>query len=159
MKEKKAKYNLSQIANYFIATNKAQGLKNPVTLMKLLKLVYITYAWYLETMAEPLVDEKAEAWNGGFVFSSLYHEFKHFREGSIVNYSVNSKYDKNFTITVKDSKLPADLSYQDKTLNGILIAVWKMYGDKAGLNIDEIAPANYEIQRYFKQFGINGYKG
>lgn len=62
------------IANYFIGLSLQNN--DPLTPMKLLKLVYFAHGWYLATYGKPLIDEKIEAWAFGPVIPSIYHAFK-----------------------------------------------------------------------------------
>ncbi len=50
-----------------------------LTPMQLMKLVYISYGWYLAMNGNRLFDDKIEAWKYGPVIPSLYHATKHFR--------------------------------------------------------------------------------
>ncbi len=73
------------VANYFLerAARENRGL-SPI---KLLKLVYIGYGWYLALTGEKLFAENIQAWQHGPVIPSLYHEFKHYRSNAIDEYS------------------------------------------------------------------------
>lgn len=70
-------YNPKAIANYFLSRRKQRGL-NPVTQMKLQKLVYFAHGWHLAFWEKPLIDEMVEAWEYGPVVPTLYHEFKEY---------------------------------------------------------------------------------
>src|SRR5690606_24176720 len=78
---KKAKYTPAHIANYFLWKAKKENIE--LTAMKLIKLVYVAYGWYLAFKDEKLFDERIEAWRYGPVIPSLYHEFKRFRNDPI----------------------------------------------------------------------------
>ena len=54
----------------------AWSQKKPVTIMQLLKLVYISHGWSLGLLDQPLVDEEPEAWQHGPVFPSVYRAFR-----------------------------------------------------------------------------------
>lgn len=69
-------YNYKQIANYFIG--KSLEDDEPITPMKLQKLIYFAHGWYLALTGEPLLDNKIEAWKYGPVILDLYHELKSF---------------------------------------------------------------------------------
>jgi uncharacterized phage-associated protein len=45
--------------------------------MKLQKLVYYAYGWWLLYHSEPIMTEPPEVWRHGPVFSSMYHALKH----------------------------------------------------------------------------------
>lgn len=69
-------YSVKAIANYFIDKGKADN--DPLTPMKLLKLVYIANGWHLAYTDKPLFEDRVEAWKYGPVIPELYHEFKHY---------------------------------------------------------------------------------
>ncbi len=73
-------YNPTTIANYFVQEKAKLG---KLTSMKLIKLVYLSYAWYiaLKGKENPLTNEKAQAWKYGPVFPTLYKVIK--SEGKI----------------------------------------------------------------------------
>lgn len=64
------------IANSFLAEARSQGKQ--LTIMQLLKLVYIGHGWSLALLNRPLVNEPPEAWQHGPVFPSIYREFRRF---------------------------------------------------------------------------------
>ena len=123
-----AKYTPQQIANYFIYMHKQAGKK--LDFMKLLKLVYISYAWYLNRKDEKLFDESIQAWNDGPVIPSLYHEFKTQPKFDITEYSTNSTM---FAMTVEPT---------DDDVHRILGAVFKMYGNSNGKKLSNITHDN-----------------
>jgi uncharacterized phage-associated protein len=65
-----------QIANAVLEEAATQG--RTLTIMQLLKLVYIAHGWSLGLLDAPLVSEEAEAWQHGPVFPSIYREFRRF---------------------------------------------------------------------------------
>ena len=71
-------YSPIAIANFFIEL--AIQDKNPVTPMKVQKLVYFAHGWHLALTdkGDPLLSEQVEAWEFGPVVRSLYHALKHF---------------------------------------------------------------------------------
>ena len=54
-----------------------------LSVMKVLKLVYIAHGWYLGLYGLPLIREKAEAWKYGPVIPELYKAIKHFRDEDV----------------------------------------------------------------------------
>ncbi|BCA63094.1 hypothetical protein HMP09_2328 [Sphingomonas sp. HMP9] len=64
------------IANSILVEAHAQGKQ--LTIMQLLKLVYISHGWSLGLLHRPLVNESPEAWQHGPVFPSVYREFRSF---------------------------------------------------------------------------------
>jgi uncharacterized phage-associated protein len=68
-------YTARVVANAFLWKN--QGKAEPLTHMKLQKLVYFMHAWYLAMYDKALVsNERPQAWQYGPVFPSIYHELK-----------------------------------------------------------------------------------
>jgi uncharacterized phage-associated protein len=78
-------YSVKAIANYFI--DKGKDGDDPLTPMKLLKLVYIAHGWYLAHTDNPLFEDRVEAWKYGPVIPTLYHEFKHYGHEPIQTYA------------------------------------------------------------------------
>ena len=74
-----AKYSAMQIAHWFIKRNQ-EAMENegadPMTLLKLLKLLYYAEGCYLAiNNGERLFDEKIVAWEHGPVVEEVYHAF------------------------------------------------------------------------------------
>lgn len=67
-------YDARQIANWFIHRAAQEGKK--LTIMQLLKLVYIAHGWYLETSGSPLIRNRIEAWKHGPVIPDVYNAFR-----------------------------------------------------------------------------------
>ncbi len=70
-----AEATLEQVANYLIW--RLQDAGDPVTHLKLQKLVYYAQAWHLALYDTPLLDETFEAWVHGPVCRNLYRQFSH----------------------------------------------------------------------------------
>jgi len=62
------------VANEFL--DLAEASKNPLTQIKLMKLVYLAHGWSLGLDRGPLFNDKVQAWKFGPVIPSIYHEFK-----------------------------------------------------------------------------------
>lgn len=58
--------------------NEARAQGKSLTIMQLLKLVYIAHGWALALLDAPLVNEEPEAWQHGPVFPAIYREFRRF---------------------------------------------------------------------------------
>lgn len=121
------RYSPAHIANYFLLRAREDGSK--ITPMKLIKLVYIAYGWYLVLSGRRLFSEKIEAWRYGPVIPSLYHEFKRFGAKPIEGFAVDYSGD------------DAEISYpiaEDSKVQGIANMVWKFYKDKSGAELSRI---------------------
>ena len=73
------------VANAVLDEASAQG--KSLTIMQLLKLVYISHGWSLALLGKPLVDEAPEAWQHGPVYPSIYREFRRFGSGPISSWA------------------------------------------------------------------------
>lgn len=62
------------VADYLLCVFHAKG--DPLTHLKLQKLVYYVQAWYLALYEEPLFNDRFEAWIHGPVVRVLYDKFK-----------------------------------------------------------------------------------
>ena len=128
--ENREKYTPAHIANYFLWRAWEEGVKD-MTQMKLIKLVYIAYGWYLvlnkDNERKKLFEENIEAWRYGPVIPSIYHEFKHFGENPIK---------KGCYMTVLDNA--PIVRYEDAGVLRILNAEWEQYKDKNGTDLSNI---------------------
>lgn len=111
-------YTPQDVANFFLDKGDEAGL--PISAMKLQKLVYIAYGWYLALTGERLFDEDIEAWQHGPVIPSLYHEFKRFRGNPIEGRASLYDFDSN------DLRIPGIDEGDEDTLS-ILQRVWEIY--------------------------------
>ena len=106
-----------ELANYIIYTLGKKGIT--VSHLKLQKLMYYVYVWYLIYAGEPLFDEKFEAWLHGAVIKSVWNTFKNY---SIMNDSLPIP--KNATLDVTDE--------QKQIIDDVL----EEYGDKTGYHLE-----------------------
>ena len=63
-----------KVADFIIRFSHLHG--DPISNLKLQKLIYYAHAWYLAIHNKPLFDEEIEAWVHGPVVPSVYHDFK-----------------------------------------------------------------------------------
>lgn len=124
-------YSPKAIANYFIELANAAG--EPVTPMKLQKLVYYAHGWHVGFTGQPLINESVEAWQYGPVIPSLYHEFKRFGSSPI---------------TVKATDLdPARFDFvevptpAEDPIRKFLTSVWNGYGKFTGVKLSQMTHA------------------
>lgn len=114
-------YSPTTIANYYI---EKYGKGGELTPMKLLKLTYIAYGWYLAVTEgkERLTDEQPVAWDMGPVFPSLYRNIK-----------------KNYKKWNISSKIPVlvleKIKNRDKTF---LDKIWSIYGKYDGVYLSAL---------------------
>ena len=115
-------YSAKEIANYFLELS----AKKDISPLKIQKLVYIAHGWHLALYGEPLVqDELAEAWEYGPVFPSIYHEFKRFGAGPILEPVLAWTY-YDF-LEEWDSHIPR-IKPDDKRTIAFLNRIWELYG-------------------------------
>jgi len=70
-----------QVANFFIDRGLYSG--EAITHLKLQKLLYVAYGWYLAQFGKPLFHEPLQAWRYGPVILSIYMHLKHYGSNSI----------------------------------------------------------------------------
>ena len=133
-----ALYTPSHIANFFIDKAKEDGIN--MSILKLLKLIYISYGWYSVVAPKEkdrMFDEAIEAWKHGPVVPSLYHEFKHSR-----NITMNSILPSTDDTLVTSDKIVhyiprVDFSL-DKYARVVLNKVWQGYKHYSALALVEL---------------------
>ena len=62
------------VANKILQVAEEKGI--PLTIMQLIKLVYIAHGWTLALLDKPLVSDRVEAWQHGPVYPAVYNEFR-----------------------------------------------------------------------------------
>jgi uncharacterized phage-associated protein len=67
---------MNAAADYFIRFSHEVG--DPITNLKLQKLVYYAQAWHLALHGRPLLAERFQAWVHGPVCPPLYQRFRHY---------------------------------------------------------------------------------
>lgn len=69
------------IANYFVdKANQDTHAPHPLTLLRLIKYVYIAYGFAMAILDKVIIDKRfdtVQAWKYGPVIPSVYHSFKH----------------------------------------------------------------------------------
>lgn len=69
------------IANYFVEkANQDTHAPHPLTLLRLVKYVYIAYGFAMAVLDRVIIDKRfdtVQAWKYGPVIPSVYHSFKH----------------------------------------------------------------------------------
>lgn len=118
-------YSPTTVANYFIEKHSKDGELTP---MKLLKLTYIAYGWYLALTKgkEKLLNEQPVAWDLGPVFPSLYSNIK-------------KSYEK-WNITKKiPTIISENIDVRDKTF---LDKIWNIYGMHDGEYLSALTHEN-----------------
>ncbi|TDW46057.1 putative phage-associated protein [Flavobacterium sp. 270] len=114
-------YNPTTVANYFIGKYSKTGNLTP---MKVIKLTYIAYGWYLALTdkKDRLIDEKPLAWDFGPVFPSLYYSIKQYKKNIITEKIPNP---------VSNERISGD---DEKFLDKI----WELYGRFDGIYLSAL---------------------
>jgi len=76
MKKEVSKVSPLDVAAYIVDLSKETG--EPITNMKLQKLVYYAYAWYAVEKGSKLFEEKIKAWKYGPVVQSVYDAYSEY---------------------------------------------------------------------------------
>lgn len=109
-------YNAIDIANRFVHIAKEES--KTLTVMQLLKLVYLAHGWHLGVFGEPLIKEQVQAWKYGPVIHELYLDIKDFRSSPVVMEPARDVLDKD----------------AEKTINW----VYQHYGHLTGIQLSAI---------------------
>lgn len=118
------------IANYFVdKANKDTQSPHPLTLLRLVKYVYIAYGFAMAILEKVIIDKRfdtVEAWKYGPVIPSVYHSFKH---------NKNNKITEKSAIAINEDE-NGDLDFinpeiTDDNIMMILDFVWERYRDKS----------------------------
>ena len=113
-----------------------------MTPLKLMKLVYFSYAWFLHLTDEDLFDEEIQAWKHCPVIPSLYHEFKHFGlYGNIRGqYATYIDLTQDNTTPILQIPIVEDNALNnDNNLNKAICGVWFYYRDRSGDDLEQIS--------------------
>lgn len=73
--DRKMPHDAREIANFILDHAAERGV--PVSILKLLKLIYFAHGWHLAKHAAPLVKNRFEAWRDGPVVRALYENLPH----------------------------------------------------------------------------------
>lgn len=122
-------YDSKSIANYFLTLANSHG--EPLSPMKLQKLIYYAHGWYAGYTGQPLINESIEAWQYGPVIPSIYHEFKPFGSGII---SCKARRFDGYAFS--DVEEPSDIS-----LRQFLDNIWRSYGQFTATKLSEMTHA------------------
>lgn len=112
-------YTPTTIANYFILRKSHLGRLTP---MKILKLTYLSYAWYLAlTDGKPLFREQPQAWKFGPVFPTLYKSMKLYGSTEIYSPLPNN---------VEETLSESDVKFLER--------IWEIYGKFTGVELSAL---------------------
>jgi uncharacterized phage-associated protein len=115
------------VANFFI--KKALDEGREMTLMKLIKLAYISHGWYLGITGESLLPEQVQAWQYGPVVPGIYQDFKRHGDKSIFELEYDVE-----TSSYPMVSNPDVIAFLDK--------IWEVYG---ALNALQLSSLTHQI--------------
>lgn len=118
--------NALAVANYFLGKSFETG--EPVTPMKLVKLVYIAHGWHLALTGRPLIAEPVQAWKYGPVIDQVYHRFKKFGGDPIIEQA-------HFLTPGGQTQY---FQLNDFTAKDILDRVWEVYSNYDGVQLSAL---------------------
>jgi uncharacterized phage-associated protein len=121
------KYTPLALANAFLSRH---GNEGGIDHMKLQKLVYYAYGWWLAYEAEPLLTEGPELWKHGPVFSSLYSALAPRR-------SIRISAPQQASPFSPPPMVPED----DQQTNGLIDWVWGRYGQFGAFALSDMTHA------------------
>lgn len=119
-------YTPLALANTFLQRHGSGGIEH----MKLQKLAYYAYGWWLAYEAEPLLVEGPELWKFGPVFSSLYRVLAPFGSRPIADPQKASPFSDPTIIPDGDGK----------TL-GLVDWIWERYGGLGSFTLSDMTHA------------------
>lgn len=127
-------YDSKAVANYLLDLAERDGV-NDMTPMKLLKLVYIAHGWHLALTGEPLISEKAQAWQYGPVVPRLYHEFKEFGNQRITRRAAHLVKTSSGRVVREVPRIDSDDSEAAIQTREIVDRTWELYKKFSGIQL------------------------
>lgn len=109
-----------KISNYFISKAIEEGKK--LSVLQLLKLVYISHGWYLGFYDKPLIKEQVQAWKYGPVIKELYTLLKYYSSPNNI-----------YTPVFENNPIP-----NNEQVIGLLSRVWDVYKDRTPKELSTI---------------------
>ncbi len=136
------------IANYFIDKSKLE--KADITLLKLVKLVYIAHGYTLALLDKSFIEsryDRVEAWKYGPVIPTVYHTFKHNANNPIT--------DKGVICLFNEKDYPFVVPEIEDEPKFILDFVWKRYGQLSATDLVDLLHQDGTPWKYYYQEGKN----
>ncbi|OOQ60921.1 Panacea domain-containing protein [Mucilaginibacter pedocola] len=152
-------YSAITIAAAFVQKGIDEG--NPMTQMKLQKLVYFAHGYNLAKRNEPLINEEVQAWKFGPVIPAIYNDYKRYGREPISSFDqVESVYCFGFNDSVLDKDAIEALDYTWKATAHLSASDLSAWTHKHGSPWAEVynpkdmsIPIKKEsIRQYFRNF-------
>lgn len=125
------KLTSAHVANYILCLAERSGVKD-MTCLKLMKIVYISYAWYLCLFDKEMFSERPQAWKFGPVFPSLYYALKISQDQPIDDYVAIFEPGKE-----SEEEIPI-IPEGDKDISSIVVNAFYAYKDKTEDELTDI---------------------
>ncbi len=106
----------------------------PISPMKLQKLVYYAHGWYMGFTKDPLIDEQVECWKHGPVVNSLFHEFKEFGSDHITRLAKRLVMKQGKGLAATTPRVPKDAEFP----HTIVSWVWGAYGPYSAVKLSNM---------------------
>lgn len=122
-------FSAKAVANYFLCLARNEN-DHSLSPMKLQKLVYFAHGWHLGLSGSPLINEQVQAWPYGPVIPALYHEFKHYGNGEILEFATELNWGSGGAKQEFDliaPVIPNDDSEATRYSRGLMDRVWEVY--------------------------------
>ena len=114
-------YPAIAVANEFIRAAKGE----PLSPMKLQKLVYYAHGWYLALHDAPLIEEHVEAWQFGPVVPELYRQLKRYSDVEITRPARQWRGGSKFY----EPRIENEDDISSRKALDVIQSVWSAYGD------------------------------
>jgi uncharacterized phage-associated protein len=141
MTEEHKQYPPEAIVNNILWLAHREGI--PITPMKLIKLVYIVYGWYLALFNDARIFDSdknpIEAWDHGPVIPSLYHQFKKFGARPIDEFAIDGDV-RDYDEEIGNLRYPT-IDSKDRPAVGTVLSVWENYKDKTASELRRLTHA------------------
>jgi uncharacterized phage-associated protein len=124
-----APYSPRSVANALL--QRAFNARNPITQLKLQKLVYLCHGFYLAFKDVPLINEPFEAWDFGPVCRSIYQEFREFGRRPISRLAMEFDWD-------DEGELPAPEPDDEDALQ-VINYVYDAYSKWSAYQLSELS--------------------
>lgn len=145
--------NAIAVANYFV--DKANGDINApaLTLIRLVKYVYIAYGFSMSILGKEIINprfDSVEAWKYGPVIPSVYHSFKHNKDRKITEkvYILDEEH-KDGIMTFSCPEVT------DDDIKSVLDFVWERYNKMSVSELIELLHADGTPWKYSYRPGEN----
>lgn len=109
----KALLNAEEVARFFVA--RAHECQDLITNMKLQKLLYYAYSWFLVERGARLFGESIKAWKHGPVVPEVYHVYKDRGASPIID--------------------PGEVPAFDPAITEFLDSIWQDFGSESALRL------------------------